>query len=317
MIDRDDQRRIVFAARRRCGCGKRGSVTPAAVASVSSSQSPECCWRVQGDGMVRHQQFDQCLARRLTCSVVGLHLHAGLDLPDAGGGIHALADIHDTNAADAHRIFVLLVAKSGNRDAVQPRGIEDGRARGNRDTGLPSMVSWMSGAGFGTHAVPRLGKQTPAGQRRCATCSSTTSRKMLQHRLRSARERPGPGRRWKSASWRAKVHRAVGRSVLAERAFASSPSAFRPFFASPRGRERTCRRIRCDRSARRSAPCRACSGLRRRPRWRRSRPSSRLRPPRSNRAADRPSRRADIRKTGPKARRPAACGRPRMPPACS
>ena len=53
----------------------------------------------------------------------------GFSLPDAGRGIDALADIDHADAANSDRIFVLLMAKSGNRDAVHAGGIEDGGAR--------------------------------------------------------------------------------------------------------------------------------------------------------------------------------------------
>ena len=54
-------------------------------------------------------------------------------MADAGGGIDARADIDHADAADADRIFVLLVAERRDRDAVHARSIEDRRAGGDGD----------------------------------------------------------------------------------------------------------------------------------------------------------------------------------------
>ena len=68
---------------------------------------------------------------------VGLHRHAGFRLSNTGGGIHALAHIHDADAAYAHRVFILLVTESGDGNAVDPRRVEDRRA--GRDRNLPAV----------------------------------------------------------------------------------------------------------------------------------------------------------------------------------
>ena len=57
----------------------------------------------------------------------------GFGGPHAGGRKDARAHVHHAHAADADGIFVLLVAKRGNGDAVHARGVEDGRARGHAD----------------------------------------------------------------------------------------------------------------------------------------------------------------------------------------
>src|SRR6185312_16246031 len=103
----------------------------------------------------------------------GVHRHPGLSLTNAGGGIHALPHIHYADPAHAHGVFILLMAKRGNRYAVDAGSVKD--CGPGRDRNLLAIDGQLNfGHSPGTHAVPRFGAHTPAGQRPFFTCSSTT-----------------------------------------------------------------------------------------------------------------------------------------------
>jgi hypothetical protein len=59
--------------------------------------------------------------------------HAGLRLEDTGGLQRALADVAETDAADADGGLVLLMAEDRDGDAEDARGVEDRCAVGYRD----------------------------------------------------------------------------------------------------------------------------------------------------------------------------------------
>lgn len=75
--------------------------------------------------MIRHQQFQESTPDAL--DVVGgcLHLHTGLDVPDTGGSVDALANVDHTQAADSYWFFVLLMTECGNGDAAFLSRFED------------------------------------------------------------------------------------------------------------------------------------------------------------------------------------------------
>ena len=172
VIHRDHRRGIVLAARRgaarEAGLGDPRSGRQTFQFAIARVQLPGA-----GRGMVRHQQFDQGVPRALHLLGRRLHRHAGFRLSNAGRGIHALPHIDHAHPAHADRIFILLMAKRGNRDAVDAGRVED-RGPG-RDRNLLAIDGQLNfGRRPGTHAVPRFGTQTPAGQRLFLTCSSTT-----------------------------------------------------------------------------------------------------------------------------------------------
>src|SRR4029077_15889012 len=70
------------------------------------------------------------------------------------------------------------VAEGRDRDTVNARRIKNRCARGHRNSYAIDRQLNL-GSRRGTHAAPRLGKQTPAEQRRAERCSSTTSGKCL------------------------------------------------------------------------------------------------------------------------------------------
>ena len=172
MVDRNHRRRVILSPRRGAareagfGDSRRGSqMFQFAVARVQLSGA--------GRGMVRHQQLDKSVSRALHLFGRRLHRHAGFRLANAGGGIHALSHIHHAHPAHAHRIFILLMAKRWNRDAVDAGSVEDCRPGRNRNLlAIDGQLNF--GRRPGTHAAPRFGTQTPAGQRPFLTCSSTT-----------------------------------------------------------------------------------------------------------------------------------------------
>src|SRR5579872_3751330 len=83
-------------------------------------------------GMVGHQQFDQRASNSHHSIGIGLDRHALLGLTNAGSCVNPLAHIHNAHAAYSHRILILLVAESRNRNAVNAGSVENSCALGNR-----------------------------------------------------------------------------------------------------------------------------------------------------------------------------------------
>ena len=179
-------------------CGKRGSVMPATAARCSSSQSPDCCWRAQGDGWSDISNSTRVRRAARTGSVDGLHRHAGFNLTNARSGIHALADIHYANAAHAHRIFVLLVAEGRNGNSVEPGSIEDGRSRRNRHWYAVNGELNLGRRPWNS-CHPLAGSRHPPGSGD-GRGVRRPPRENASGQTRWAREPPARGRRSKSAS---------------------------------------------------------------------------------------------------------------------
>jgi len=132
VIDGDGERRIVRAARseapgktRSAQVGLPGEGFEFAIAGMLLTGAGR---RVIGD-----QQFEKSFARGENLVRVGTDLHAGLDGANAGSAEDARAGIDNAEAANADGSLALQVAESGNRNAVETRGVEDGGAGGNLD----------------------------------------------------------------------------------------------------------------------------------------------------------------------------------------
>ena len=128
---------------------------PAVLARRSSSQSPDCCWRAQGEGWSDIRSSTSVCRAASTPSVAVSNLHSVFCTADARGGVDTGADVDHADAADADRVFVLLVAEGGDGDAVHARGIEDGGAGGD---GHGKAVDGEGdiGGGFGGHGLEKL-----------------------------------------------------------------------------------------------------------------------------------------------------------------
>ena len=132
VIHRDDERRIVLAARRD-PAGKarlRDAFQAGQRFQLAIVRLPLPRARA---GMIGHQHFHQRPARARHLFGVGGNHHVVFGRPHAGSRQNAAADIHHAYAAHAHRRFVLLMAQRGNRDAVGARGIEHRGAFGDRN----------------------------------------------------------------------------------------------------------------------------------------------------------------------------------------
>ena len=129
VIDGDDQRRVVAAARRQPAREARlAPRRPPAPASRARSRRCAAGGRRATDGRPSASR-PACVRACTTPGVVGLTTFMpGSHSRMQDGGIDARADVHDADAADADRRLVLLVAERRDRDAVQPRGVEDRRA---------------------------------------------------------------------------------------------------------------------------------------------------------------------------------------------
>src|ERR1700733_13991399 len=140
-------------------------------------------------GMIGHQQLDQRVPRALHSVVGGLHYHARFHWTNARCGVHARAYVHHAHAANAHGLFVLLVAKGGDLDVMHPRGVENRSSGRHRDFSAVNREFYQRAR---THARPSFAAakpcaallpdrapqgQTPAGQRRCKIWDSTSARK--------------------------------------------------------------------------------------------------------------------------------------------
>src|SRR5207248_2804323 len=117
-------------------------------------------------GMVRHQKLDQSFACSHHVWRVGLHHHSRFGLANTRGSENASAYINHANAAYTHRRFVLLMAKSGDRNAMHPRRIEDADPLRDRDCFPVDRQLDGIDDGGDLHAAPAR-KQTSAGQRLC------------------------------------------------------------------------------------------------------------------------------------------------------
>ncbi len=132
-IHGDAHRGIVFGARRWTPRRSAAACTFSCRASVSSSQSPECCWRAQGEGW---SDINISISvRRARCTFSDAVVTT---MPVSAGRTHDAVNTRAPtstthNAADAHGRFVLLVAQRGNGDVVHARGVEDGRSRRHGD----------------------------------------------------------------------------------------------------------------------------------------------------------------------------------------
>ncbi len=171
VIHRDDERRIVLAARRDAsGKARLGDAFQAGQRfqlAIVRLPLPGA-----GTGMIGHQHFHQRAAGALHSFGIGVDHHVVFRGPHAGSGQYAsLLNIHHADAAHAHGRFVLLMAQSGNRDAVGARGIKNRGAFGDRD--LEAVDGELNVAQTKTS---RMG-QTPSGQRWPWTCASISSRK--------------------------------------------------------------------------------------------------------------------------------------------
>ena len=75
--------------------------------------------------MIRDQQLQKRTPHVLHILSAGLHLHSRFNQTNAGGGINSLTNVHDAHATNADRLFILLMAKSGNGDAAFLSSFED------------------------------------------------------------------------------------------------------------------------------------------------------------------------------------------------
>ncbi len=105
--------------------------------------------------MIGHQEFDQRVAGGEHAFGCGLNFHPVFCRADAGGGVDARSDVDHADAADANRIFVLLVAECRDGDAIHARSIEDGGASGDGDRKAVNGERDVGG-GFGGHGLETL-----------------------------------------------------------------------------------------------------------------------------------------------------------------
>ncbi len=132
VIHRDDERRIVLAARRDPARKARLRDAFQARQRFQFAIVRLALPRARA-GMIGHQHFHQRPARARHFFGVGGDHHFVFGGPHAGSRQNAAAHIHHAHAAHAHRRFVLLMAQRRNRDAVGARGVEHRGAFGNRN----------------------------------------------------------------------------------------------------------------------------------------------------------------------------------------
>ena len=128
--------------------------------------------------MIGHQQFDQRLARLLHSFRICADHHSWFGRAHARGGEDSGAHVNHANAADPNGFFILLVAKGGNCNVVQARGVEDtGPGRNRNFFPVDRQIDHRSRAHAGLScardstrdvAAFLLQGQTPAGQRECS-----------------------------------------------------------------------------------------------------------------------------------------------------
>src|SRR5271168_975298 len=139
--------------------------------------------------MIGHQQLNQRVPRALHSVGRGVHHHARFHGTNARCRVHARAHVHHTDAANADRLFVLLMAKRWDRDVMHPRRIENRRSGRDRDffsvnrefyeRAVVHARPWSAVAKLcaALSLVLTPHGQTRAGQLRCKMCASTSARK--------------------------------------------------------------------------------------------------------------------------------------------
>src|SRR5688500_8119073 len=134
--------------------------------------------------MVRHEELDERPPRLLDGRDLGLHDHPGVAFADARRGVHARADVDDADAAHADRGLILLMTERRDRDAAQPRRVEDRRP--SRHGNCASVDRERHGAHArnsgrlpvaGSSVRDRTPTHTPAGHTWSRTWASTSSAK--------------------------------------------------------------------------------------------------------------------------------------------